>query len=398
MQRGICTLKLLVLLCLFGSLVGVTPLAIGQQSNDERARTEAQLRALQEEIAARQASLTAHRDRLNASQRALRDIEQRVNNTSQALAETERELALINRQIESLATEKSILQSELQQQAGLLEDQIDAAYRAGNYQVLELLLNQADPSRLERLMEYYRFMNAARLDELATLHAKEAELVAVENQLTEAETRLREERNEQARQRNQLAEEMRQREQQIARIAAESASEAERLNALRQNEQELTELLATLSEVSRNVPVNLTGLANARNGLAWPVDGSIRHRFGEARSSQVSWSGLVFRCGPAEASIKVVRRRSCAICRLVCAVSVCLSLWIMGEGYMSLYGYNQALLFDVGEKCSSRWKPSQWWVRAVVSKSPWGSISEAPQIEVKPLTHCAISRGAPSPR
>lgn len=153
MQRGICTLKLLVLLCLFGSLVGVTPLAIGQQSNDERARTEAQLRALQEEIAARQASLTAHRDRLNASQRALRDIEQRVNNTSQALAETERELALINRQIESLATEKSILQSELQQQAGLLEDQIDAAYRAGNYQVLELLLNQADPSRLERLMK-----------------------------------------------------------------------------------------------------------------------------------------------------------------------------------------------------------------------------------------------------
>jgi len=340
-------LKLLVLLCLFGSLVGVTPLAIGQQSNDERARTEAQLRALQEEIAARQASLTAHRDRLNASQRALRDIEQRVNNTSQALAETERELALINRQIESLATEKSILQSELQQQAGLLEDQIDAAYRAGNYQVLELLLNQADPSRLERLMEYYRFMNAARLDELATLHAKEAELVAVENQLTEAETRLREERNEQARQRNQLAEEMRQREQQIARIAAESASEAERLNALRQNEQELTELLATLSEVSRNVPVNLTGLANARNGLAWPVDGSIRHRFGEARSSQVSWSGLVFDA-PAEASIKVVADGRVLFADWLRGFGL-LIVVDHGEGYMSLYGYNQALLFDVGE-------------------------------------------------
>ena len=321
--------------------------AQAQQSQDERERTQQQLEALQSEIAERQEALARRRTELSRSQRQLRDIEQEINTATQQLSATERELFQTRRQIESLENEQLILQDQLAEQAELLADQIDAAYRAGNYQILELLLNQSDPGRVERLMEYYRYMNAARLEELQALHEREEELRDVQQRLANAKVQLENEQAQQTRQRNALNAQKAEREQQIARIQNASATDEERLTALHQSVEELTELLISLAEASRNVPVQLEGLANRANTLAGPVTGDVRYQFGETQSGEVRWSGMVI---GAEAETPV---------RNVADGRVLFADWLRGfglllvidhgEGYMSLYGYNQALLYDVGE-------------------------------------------------
>lgn len=316
-------------------------------AQDERERTQQQLEQLQAEISARQEALAQKRSELSHSQNQLRSIEQAINTATQELSSTQRELFQTNRQIESLGAEQLILQDQLAEQAELLADQVDAAYRAGDYQILELLLNQSDPGRIERLMAYYRYMNAARLEDLQLLHEREAELETIKTRLAEAQERLENEEARRVSQRAALNSQKQEREQQITRIQNESASEEEQLAALHASVEELTELLVSLAEVSRNVPVNLAGLENKRNQLDWPVRGEIRHQFGDAQSSEVGWSGMVIET---EAETPV---------RNVADGRVLFSDWLRGfglllvidhgEGYMSLYGYNQALLFDVGE-------------------------------------------------
>ncbi|RUO23356.1 peptidase M23 [Aliidiomarina iranensis] len=329
-------------------LVGASLTA--QQDNDaqaEHARAEQQLQTLQNEIQQRRRSIEQRQQRLSSGERELRNLETQVQNASRLLRETELKIASVEGHIYELEQEQQQLQSDVEAQAAALADQIESAYRNGDHGFLKLLLNQDNPARFERMLEYYQYLSAARLQQLEALHALEQQLIAVRQEVSAQRDTLNATLRQQEQQRNQLTSQQQAQEQLVARLQREQQNEESALQNMLRNEQELTELLAALQEVMARQNFNLSGLANLRGQLSWPTPGAIKHSYGSQRSGEVIWRGVVIDAN-AEAPVRAI-----ADGRII------FSDWLRGfgmvviidhgENYMSLYGYNQALLKDIGE-------------------------------------------------
>lgn len=338
---------LLVWLCCLSIMT--TPLATAQVNDPaaEAARAAQQLQSLQREIQQRRQSIERRQQRLTRSERELRQLESQVQQAAQALQETQQRILSVEAHIQALEIEQVRLQAEVEQQANRLADQIESAYRSGDHGFLKMLLNQQSPARFERMMAFYAFLNEARLEQIQKLHALEAQLIAVQTEVAQQRQTLTQTQQQQEQQRIELANKRREQQQLVSRLEREQRSEQAQLDAMLRNEQELNDLLTALQEVMARQSFHLTGLANLRGQLSWPVQGRIRYRFGEQRSGQVRWRGIVLDA-QAETEVKAVADGR-----------VLYSDWLRGygmvividhgQGDMSLYGYNQALLKNVGE-------------------------------------------------
>lgn len=328
--------------------LALTPVSAQQTDpREEHARAERQLKDLQKNINRQRKQFERRQQQLSRTEKALRDIEQEISASTQAMRRTEQELGGIQARIRELEADQDALKVTLQQQAGVLADQIEAAYRSGDYSFLQLLLNQDHPGRFERLLEYYRHLNEARLSQLRVLHTTELELVEVQQNLDVQQQNLAQRQSEQERQRNRLQGQQNEQEQRIAELQNAQSSASSELQAMLQSEQDITELLSALADVLRSSDINLAGLNNSRGKLSWPLSGSVRHSFGEQRSSQVNWRGIVIN-SPAESPVRSIADGRVLFSDWLRGFGLVLVL-DHGDGFMSLYGYNQALMFDVGE-------------------------------------------------
>ncbi|MGX5915447.1 murein hydrolase activator EnvC family protein [Aliidiomarina sp. Khilg15.8] len=328
-------------------LVSAASLAAAD-TQQEHARARAQLEALQAEIEARRESVQQRQQRLSGLEQALRDIEQRMNQSTQAIQATARQLEQNQQRITELEQQQAALEADLARQAELLADQIESAYRSGRHDFIQMLLNQQDPARIERVLAYYRYVNDARIEQLEELRETEAELDTVVAQLTDQRQELQNTMAQQQRQRDQLQAQQAEQERSARELRTAQANDETELEDMRQSEQQLTELLASLEDVLSEQQIDLAGLEALQGRLGWPVEGSIRHNYGQRRSGQVNWKGVVLNT-QAETPVRVIADGR-----------VLFSDWLRGfglvivvdhgEGYMSLYGYNQSLTRDVGEE------------------------------------------------
>ena len=71
-----------------------------------------------------------------------------------------------------------------------LAEQVRSAYRVGAPSRTRLLLNQDDPSRIGRMLAYYRYLSAARAEQIDTVTAELAELREIEVALVAENRRL----------------------------------------------------------------------------------------------------------------------------------------------------------------------------------------------------------------
>lgn len=317
-------------------------------TEEEYARAAAELEALQQEIESRRKSVQRRQQRLSGIERELQTIENKINESTLQIRRTERQLEANQERIAELEREEIALKEQLQLQAELLADQIESAYRSGNHDFVQMLLNQQDPSRIERLLTYYRYFNDARMQQLQALHATEQELAEVVVEVARQRDSLTNAIARQQRQRATLEAQKEEQESRARQLRVAQQTEETELTDLLQNEQELTELLAVLDDVLSQQQINLAGLGSLRNSLSWPTEGSIRHGYGQRRSGEVNWKGVVINTD-AEQPVKVIADGR-----------VLFSDWLRGfglvivvdhgEGYMSLYGYNQSLTRDVGEE------------------------------------------------
>jgi len=139
---------------------------------------------------------------------------------------------------------------------------------------------------------------------------------------------------------------------QIAR--AEAAAKARAEKEAREAEQVKTRQKEATSKGSTYKPteserslISRTGGLGAPRGQAfWPVRGSILHRYGEQLQGELRWKGIVIAAGEGTEVKAIADGR------------VILADWLQGyglvvvvehgKGDMSLYGYNQSALVNVG--------------------------------------------------
>jgi septal ring factor EnvC (AmiA/AmiB activator) len=307
----------------------------------DRKSAEANLRALDEQIAMdkrRVQNDAVEKDRLN---RAFRDADRSVSRAKGDLSALRAKRAERSAARQQLVTERSRRQSEREATESDLASQLRAAYFMGRSEPLKLLLNQRNPAEFGRNLTYYGYLgrlrasqihviseNISKIDELTVrIDEEDAELAALESQQKERVGELQAARRKQDLARASLEQESRN------RVAALKRKQADRERL----EQVLKELIrqAEATPYDPNSPFE-----KLRKKLSWPVAGRVTTGFG-ATTDGFRSDGIEI---DAEAGAEV---------RAVHDGVVMYSDWLPGRGlviildhgsgYLSLYGHNEQL-------------------------------------------------------
>lgn len=340
------------------------------------------------------ASTDAHKDAADAlrasetaiskAQKKLHDINIKQKQNSNALTQLKQQSLRLN---DSLAEQQQQLSQQLYQQ-----------YLHGNQSYTQLMLENKDPNAIARDLKYFAYIAKARgqliaemqgnLHKVETLNeataAKLTEVAALKQKQEEEKKALLLQKQEKAKVVQSLSQKIAAQRTQIDKLKRDEKSLSnlvERLakQAAAQKKKRLAEQKAQKAKakstkqaparttpsqpvpeqsqtVARNetLPDNdLDGVhfASLRGKLRLPVRGEVSNRFGAVRSDTgVSWKGLFIRASEGNDVKSVAGGR------------IVFADWMRGfgnliivdhgNGYMSLYGNNQALLKNVGEKVS----------------------------------------------
>ncbi|WP_290486350.1 MULTISPECIES: murein hydrolase activator EnvC [unclassified Idiomarina] len=323
-------------------------IALAQQPTEQtKAEKQAELKAIQAEIESRLEAFESRKQALTSSQQALKKLELRTAKLAEALQNTRQRLQQLESEIGNNEAEQTRLEADIRDQLNALKDQVIAAYANGDYDYLKLLLNQQKASSLERQLTYYKYLNDARIAAIDSLKQTQAQLEQVKQALQTQYQQQTELRAEQTAQRSALTEQQEKQEQAIAKLRNEQRSEEEKIAELRSSQAELEQVIAAIEEALSD-RIELIGLKPIKASLRWPTNGKVQRLFGERREGPIRWKGVLID-GEQGQSI-----RSIADGRVVFAD------WLRGfglvividhgEGYMSLYGYNQVIFKNVGEE------------------------------------------------
>ena len=319
-------------------------------NSSRQKEVESELARLQEDILTLQQSLTAARSDHQAEQQALRELDLSIQQSSQALKALNAQLAEQELELARLEEERKQALSQLETDQQQLAVQVNETYRLARQSRLKLVLNQDSPSRLSRMLAYYEHLNRSQT---ARIEAIRATLAALQEVYRQIELQLAEIALAQEKQQAELDTKQGQqkaRQQVLAELKSQIGSGEAQLREFESNRKDLEQLLEKLSDVLADIPSNLgehLSVQTQKGRLPTPVQARVRKAFGQQRSGGMYWQGWVFDAQPGNEVTSIAYGR------------VAFADWLRGyglmiiidhgEGFMSLYGYNESLLWEVGD-------------------------------------------------
>lgn len=341
-----------LVLALLALLTGAQALA--QDDAASRAAEEAKARRQLEQIRGEIRALT---DEQRATQGQREDATRALREQELAIAAIARELLAIQarrdeqvRELDDLNRRRSELSEALGRQREALAALLRSAYALGRHEELKLLLQQDDVAGIARVLAYHRYFQRARITQIDDLTADLEQLAEVQQQIEVRQAELDATRAAQETESRRLAGERETRVQLLGTLEATLKTQSSRLAALGKDEGALLGLIEKLRDVFADIPRQL-GVADAfpslRGRLSWPVRGTLLTGFGATDDS-----------GRASAGWRIAATAATPV-QAIAHGRVVFADWFKGYGlllivdhgedYLSLYGYNEALLKDVGD-------------------------------------------------
>ena len=351
------------------------------------ANDSTELKNVQSQIANQKQDLQQQKKQLQQLQQQLAKDEKAISAMARELNQTQHKLKENETSLAHLDKEHQQLNQRAEQQQNLLAEQLRAAYQNGRHDYLKLLLNGQDSTEVDRLLHYYAHLNQARADALHQLARTREQLAdnrrlaeQSRNQLNLLLARQQSEREKLEAQQNKrsatakqlntvlskgnqrltslqqaagnLERQIKAAQEKAAREqAAREKAERERI-AREKAEQERAEQTTRRPGGSGKTPVvaklsgNFAGLS--KGTLPWPLKGSLIHRFGTARTSQLNWKGLLI-SAPVGKEVSAIANGQVVYADWLSGFGMVMVI-DHGKGYLSLYGHNQSLLRNPGDK------------------------------------------------
>lgn len=292
-------------------------------------------------------------------------MEQAIAKSSLQVNQTKETIDTKRAELISLQKNTTKLREDKIKQQKLLQQQLISAYMAGQNDLIKLILNQEDLSKVVRAKSYYHYLNKARLESIETLHETQQELDNNEKEQTSSlaslEAMYEQQKqsqitlNQQKKLRNKTLRELNQDlNYQTAKLAELGDSEKKlrdriekETEARQERELAAAKEKATNALVSKSEDQTHSKLAQQKGKLPWPIKGKVLHRFGTERSSQVKWKGIALAANEGE------KVRAAATGRVLFAgyfkgYGMVIAL-DHSDSYITLYGYNQTLLQKTGD-------------------------------------------------
>jgi septal ring factor EnvC (AmiA/AmiB activator) len=333
-------LSLTLLAGLVAGLLGLPKGGLGDEQA-ELAEIRAKMRVLEQRLSKQ----SVERDQVGA---ALRKVETQMGESSKQLLELATQHRQLTTEKAALAEATTASRGRLASQRAALAEQLRMNYMVGRQENLKLLLNQDSPARLGRMLVYYDYLNAARSERIEGFNAELNKFARLEDDNNRV---LREIETLQAQQEQALRGLQQAREDRstvLVRLNSELQQAGGELKRLTAEEAELRQLVEELSALLAEFPAESSQRFSAVRGqLGWPVAGRLLNDYGQLRAGNLRWNGVLV---GADSGTNV---RALYYGRVVFAdwlAGMGLLLVIEhGEGYMSLYGHNEALLKEAGD-------------------------------------------------
>lgn len=356
---------------------GALLLPVTAQSADDN---KSQLQSIQQDIAEKEKIVKAQKVQRSKLLDQLQSQEKVIAQASRQLRETRNSLSALNNEITQLAASITRLEKQQQQQETLLSQQLDAAFRQGQHNGVQLLLSGEESQRNERILAYFGYLNDARQQSIEELQktrqdldqqrsalqqkqqqqkslfaqqqsqqdklqqastARKKTLSALENSLEKDQADLVEMRQNESRLQDKIAKA----EREARERAAREAREAEKVRQRQaQAKSKGSNYQPTQSE--RELMARTGGLGRAGGQALWPVRGRVEHRFGEQLQGELRWKGLVIDA-PEGTEVKAIADGRVLMADWLQGYGLVVVIE-HGKGDMSLYGYNQSALVSVG--------------------------------------------------
>lgn len=334
---------------------------------------------------------------LDSSQEAHKDAADALKESEQAISEANKKLYEINRrQLENkktlakLQADSNATNQSLAQQQKLLGGQLYQQYVHGQQSYVQMILQSEHPSEIARDVQYFSYIAKARAELISKMQGSLAKITKLNEETTTALQEVAELKQKQVDEKRALQQQKQAKSKVVKSLSQQIAAQRGEIKKLSRDEKRLSQLVERLARIipakprypkksvasnrennavstpntnedtkpTKGIVANnqtlpgdeLAGanFAALKGKLRLPVRGDVTNRFGASREdSGISWKGLF------------IKATEGAEVKSVASGRVVFADWLRGfgnlvivdhgDGYMSLYGNNQAILKQAGE-------------------------------------------------
>jgi len=335
-------------LCSFCCILMSVSFAEQSSENDSNKKKANQaLSKVQQQISQQQKSIKQTSNQRSSLEKKLRIDDISIAKIVKTLINTQQDLQKTQQTLKNLAQKKISLTNKKKQQELVLAQQLRAAYTSGHHDYIKLLLNQKSPSSVERTVTYYKYLNDARTKEIDQFQIVLSDLLAVTTKHQEQAKKLSILKQEQAEQKLTFQQSKQARTKTIRALSKELLNSKQLLAKLVAEEENLVVALQRIVALSQQ-SAELVGLKKLKRKLAWPIKGKVSHSFGSRKQGYLKWKGILL-AAPVGKQVKAIHNGTVLFSDWLKGYGL-VTVLDHGEGYMSLYGHNQALLKTVGDR------------------------------------------------
>lgn len=340
-----------LLICACVCLLGVAAAA----DDPNPARAEAELKAVRAQIDKVREQMERDAGKRTQLSRDLEESERVVGSARGELEKLRRERAVHTAKRAELAGQRRAEEGALAQDRDALAGQIRAAHMIGQEEPLKLLLNQRDPAQTGRVLVYYGYFGRARASQIAQINSHLADLATLDTQLAAEEQRLSALEDQRRSELSKLQSARERRGRALVSLDAEAKNRAKELERLKDQqgglEKLVRELRRALERIDRFPTDSKDAFAKLRGKLAWPVAGKLAASFGQTRAGGVKWDGVLV-SGAQGSPVRAIYHGRVVYADWLSGLGL-LTIIDHGDGYLSLYGHNERLYKEVGERVTA---------------------------------------------
>ncbi|MEJ0086052.1 MAG: peptidoglycan DD-metalloendopeptidase family protein [Pseudomonadota bacterium] len=337
----------LLLICLLGAATAA--------DDPNPAKAEAELKAVRSQIDKVREEMERDAGKRTQLSRDLEESERAVGGARGELSKLQRERAAHTARRTELAGARRTEESALSKDREALAGQIRAAHMIGQEEPLKLLLNQRDPAQTGRVLVYYQYFGRARASQIAAINSHLSDLATLDAQLAAEEERLAALEEQRKGELSKLQSARERRGRALVSLDAEAKNRAKELERLKDQqgglEKLVRELRRALERIDKFPTDSKDAFAKLRGKLAWPVAGKLAASFGQTRAGGVKWDGVLV-TGAQGTPVRAIYHGRVVYADWLSGLGL-LTIIDHGDGYLSLYGHNERLFKEVGERVTA---------------------------------------------
>ncbi len=355
----------------------VWPLAGMAQTASEVADKREDLKELRSRIDNLRKELSASEESQADAADQLKQVERQISDGERKLLGLKRDQTRLQNTLQEMARQSRELEGTLAQQQSQLERLLYRQYIQGSPDALQLLLNGDNPNQLARDLYYLSTIARARTELLGDMRLTLKKQKALAEDARNRAAELAEVEAEQKAQHAELLKQRAERQKILNQIASKVKAQKQEIGNLQRNEKRLANLVDRLTRLlaeqarkpppprpaapgqktppagtgpeNRHLPTATSGnFARLQGQLRLPARGQVVGRFGAAREGGSTWKGLFIRAGEGS-EVKAVANGQVVYAEWMRGFG---NLMIIdhGAGYLTVYGNNDSLLKQVGDR------------------------------------------------